>query len=100
MKHFEFTEEEAKIPFFEKKINPVSYILFIVGVIVFFAGLSQDPKRVWGIFHTNLLFFLGLARSSLLRSCKNHQRLLVNSDSESYSFQYLAFTGNFCLAYN
>ncbi|MFZ8803391.1 MAG: hypothetical protein ACO2PO_10475, partial [Candidatus Calescibacterium sp.] len=61
MKHFEFTEEEAKIPFFEKKINPVAYVLFFVGAIVFFAGLSQDPKRVWGIFHTNLLFFLGLA---------------------------------------
>jgi hypothetical protein len=62
MKHFEFTEEEAKIPFFEKKINPIAYVLFFVGAIVFFAGLSQDPKRVWGIFHTNLLFFLGLAQ--------------------------------------
>ncbi len=64
MKHFEFTEEEAKIPFFEKKINPVAYILLILSVITFFVALSQEPKRLWGIFHTNLLFFLGLAQGS------------------------------------
>jgi hypothetical protein len=66
MKHFEFTADEAKIPFFEKKINPVAYVLLLLSVIIFFLALSHEPKRLWGIFHTNLLFFLGLAQGGAL----------------------------------
>ncbi len=66
MKHFEFTELEAKKPYFERGINPLAYIVLAVSLFVFAAGISSDPKRFWAIFHTNLLFFLGIAQGSAL----------------------------------
>lgn len=66
MKHFEFTEAEAKRPFFEGGVNPIWYLVLVGSVVVFFIGLSSDPKRTWGIFHTNLLFFLGIGQGSAL----------------------------------
>lgn len=66
MKHFEFTETEAKRNFFSGTINPLAYIVLGISIVVAFLGLTSDPKRFWGIFHTNLLFFLGIAQGSAL----------------------------------
>ena len=66
MKHFEFSESEAKRPFFEGGVNPLWYLILIGSVIIFFVGLTIDEKRTWGIFHTNLLFFFGIAQGSAL----------------------------------
>lgn len=64
MRHFEFTEEEAKRPIFESGPHPLAFFVFGISLIAVFLGISQDPKRFWGIFHTNLLFFLGIAQGS------------------------------------
>jgi len=66
MRHFEFTETEARRNFFEKRVNPLAYIVLGASLVLSFLALSSDPKRFWGIFHTNLLFFLGIAQGGAL----------------------------------
>jgi|GEM_PF-1013040 hypothetical protein len=64
MKYFEITKEEAKRTIFDSRINPAFIILFVLFFAVSLFGAFSEPKRFWAIFHTNLIFFLGIAQGS------------------------------------
>ena len=48
------------------RIRTASFLLAVIGALVFVAGLFVNPDRVWTAFHFNWLFFAALSTAGVV----------------------------------